>query len=526
MAFVLSRLSYYAAGVTFDARPLQFYVQLIDPELLRTRLLESVFHLHTQPPGFNLLIGCFLKIFGEMHVLAFQVFYLFLGLSIAWMTFRLMTRLGANPNIAAVLAILFSVSPASILYENLLTYEYPIVALMTAAALSLIEWIRTRRGAWLAAFQGSLLALMLIRGTYQPVYYLLIIAALWLAFRPDGRRIALSAAIPLAVVLGLSLKNWMLFGAFNTGSWPGFQAAIMTTYQLSEAQRTRLQQQGLLSPLASVPPIMPFARYQPYVTLPAKRGIPVLDEPVKSTGEVNPNHLAFRQVQQRHLEDAKTVLRHHPEALAKALATAWFTYFLPATDFPFFDRNRPKIAALDRAFNLILHGQWNDTGDRGQLRAILAAGSPASLLLYTGLFLMIGLPGLVLWAGWRVVSGLRSGWLSLGRGFTIGFLVFNIAFVTAVSNLASCYENNRYRFSLDTFYLTLFGLFLTWVQARAALAQSPQRDSQPRPRSAAAHRLATALQWHRSAFHAPVQNADGTDLSPQTPRRPSLHEAR
>ena len=30
-AFVLSRLSYYVAGIDFDARPLQFYVQFIDP---------------------------------------------------------------------------------------------------------------------------------------------------------------------------------------------------------------------------------------------------------------------------------------------------------------------------------------------------------------------------------------------------------------------------------------------------------------------------------------------------------------
>ena len=53
LVFVLSRLSYYSAGIDFDVRPLQFYVQFIDPELLRARLFESLFYLHTQPPGFN-----------------------------------------------------------------------------------------------------------------------------------------------------------------------------------------------------------------------------------------------------------------------------------------------------------------------------------------------------------------------------------------------------------------------------------------------------------------------------------------
>jgi hypothetical protein len=466
MAFVLSRLSYYAAGVEYDARPLQFYVQLIDPELLRTRLTESLFYLHTQPPGFNLLIGVFLKIFAPWHTIAFQGLYLLLGLAIALMCFRLMTRLGARPGVACGLAILFTVSPAAVLYENHLTYEYPIVALMTGAACALIEWIRTRAHRWLAAFQFCLLALMLIRGTYQPIYFLAISFALWMLFKADRKAVAISAAIPLAVVLAISLKNWTLFGTFHTGAWPGFQAAIMTTYQLPAAEREAMQKRGELSPLASVPPIEPFAFYAPHVARPAPTGIAVLDEPAKSTGYVNPNYSAFRQVQQIHLQDAKAVLRHHPEAVAKALATAWFTYFLPASDFPFFEHNRPKIAAFDRAFNLVTAGQWRDSGDRKQLRRLWAEGSPLRLLLHTGLFLMIALPALVAWGCWRVASGLRSGWLSLGRGVTIGFLLFNIVFVTAVSNLASCYENNRYRFSLDTFYLVLAGLFVTWLMER------------------------------------------------------------
>ena len=55
--FAISRAAYYAAGVRFDITPLDKFFQIADPLLLRTRLFETLLYLHTQPPGFNLMIG-------------------------------------------------------------------------------------------------------------------------------------------------------------------------------------------------------------------------------------------------------------------------------------------------------------------------------------------------------------------------------------------------------------------------------------------------------------------------------------
>src|SRR4051812_43825834 len=53
VAFVGARVFYFTwCGLRFDASPLDFYYQFVDPALLRTRLWESVTHLHSQPPGF------------------------------------------------------------------------------------------------------------------------------------------------------------------------------------------------------------------------------------------------------------------------------------------------------------------------------------------------------------------------------------------------------------------------------------------------------------------------------------------
>ncbi len=55
--FLLSRSAAMAAGVRFDASPLGYFLQYLDPHLLRARLGESLWYLHSQPPLFNLLLG-------------------------------------------------------------------------------------------------------------------------------------------------------------------------------------------------------------------------------------------------------------------------------------------------------------------------------------------------------------------------------------------------------------------------------------------------------------------------------------
>lgn len=60
--FVASRLIAHAAGLRFDAATLGGYFQYLDPQLLlRTDLVDAVWHLHVQPPLYNLLLGVALK---------------------------------------------------------------------------------------------------------------------------------------------------------------------------------------------------------------------------------------------------------------------------------------------------------------------------------------------------------------------------------------------------------------------------------------------------------------------------------
>lgn len=461
MVFVVSRIGYYLLGVRFDARPVLHYFQFIDPELLKRRLFESLFYLHTQPPGWNLYTGAVLKVFPIAYPTAFHVTYLLLGLGLCWSMYYLMRIGGVSRWLAFTLAAWFIVSPGVVLFENYLLYEYLVAFLLIGAAAALACFVRDDRTIWAALFFAALFSLVLVRNFFHLVYFGAILAALAYVCRAYRRTVLLCGALPLVMILGLYAKNWLLFGSFSGSTWMGMNVDTITAHQLTGAEARNLVRRGVISPASLLDLGSPIDGYRPYIQTPARTGIPVLDDCVTSSGATNFNCLAFLQVQRIYTRDGLALLKIYPVVYLRSVETAWFTYFLPSGDFPFFDLNRPKIHAIDRFWNLVFFGQFKEASDRKELRRLAAQGAGLSLVLYTGVFLMIGLPALWIWGVYYVISGVRRKTLDRPTAIVIGFLLLNIAYVTAIANLLSSFENNRYRFPLDAFYVVLLGVALT-----------------------------------------------------------------
>lgn len=476
LAFAASRTAYYLAGVRFDTRPIFQFFQFIDPELLKHRLLESLFYLHVQPPGLDLYTGVALKLFPESYGIALHAVYLATGLGICWLTYYLLRACGVRDWIAFLLASAFAISPGVVLFENLMLYEYPVALLLLVLAAAVYCFAITQGGWSLAAIFGAMLVLVLLRNLFHLLYFLAVVAALCFFFRSSRRRIILAALAPLAIVLAIYAKNWILFGSFSTSTWLGMNMDVITAHNLTPEEAQDLLHRGLISPVSLIDAGSPIAAYLPYVSLPARTGIAVLDQEVTSSGATNFNNPIFLAVGRIYMRDGLAIIQHKPVAYLRSLERAWFTYFLPTGDFPFFDLNRPKIYKLDRFVNLAFFGQWRDASDRKGLRALESAGVRFGLLQYTGVFLMIALPSL--WIGslvylWR---GVRSKSVTFPQAVLIGFLLFNITYLTALTNSLSSYENNRYRFPLDSFFLILFGVAL---ERAARSKKEPANDRLP-----------------------------------------------
>jgi hypothetical protein len=463
--FAVSRAAYFLAGVRFDASSLPVAHHFLDPELLRTRLIESLFYLHSQPPLFNLFLGLVLKVSGHHYPAVFAECYEGMGLGLYVALFALMRRVRVSRTAALGLSTLFMLSPSFVLYEHYLFYDLPLTALLTASCLAFYGVLQ-RQTFWRAVWFFTLLLLLcLLRSMYHLAYFTMVAAAVLALRWHSGHRIMAAAAVPLALVVGLYTKNYLLFGEFSASSWAGMNLSGVTVRALPLSERKEMVVEGKLSPLAMVPRLSPLNAYPArYRRVPGFPDIPALREERKTTGADNLNHLAYIAISRQYLRDALYVARHRPDALLVGWLNSWLCYFRSATDFPPLYGNLSKIVPVNVLYDYLLYGKI----PRYQ---VVLAPIPVYYAPYCQprlyVFLLLGLPLLL-------VFGLRLGWrgsvgpLSVGRDqrILVTYVCANIIFVAVVGNSFEVSENHRFRFSTDPLYVVLVGLFAEWLRAR------------------------------------------------------------
>jgi len=384
--------------------------------------------------------------------------YLVAGVAICCLLYYLMRVCRVHSAIAFTLAALFITSPGVVLYENFFLHEYLVVFLLLAAAAALYHFFASQNAVYAAIFFCSILLLFLIRSHFHLIYVLLTFACVWYFAKSKRRAILIAGILPLTLASALCFKNWMLFHSFSSSTWMALNMDVITSHQLTPLEAQALIHAGTISPVSLIDTGAPIAAYAPFVVPPPPTGIPVLDEQVTSTGATNFNNPVFLEIGRYYVRDGLAILRHYPRAYLRSLEKAWFAYFLPTGDFPFFDLNRQKIRRIDRFYNVAFFGQCKDASDRKGLRALQESGNTAGLLLYTGTFLIAGLP--LLWAGgiYYLILGVRRQKLDRATAALLGFLLFNITYLTTIANFLSSFENNRYRFQIDGFFLILLGI--------------------------------------------------------------------
>jgi hypothetical protein len=472
--FAVSRIAYYAAGLRFDDSPIRADWQIIDPVLMRTDLARSLWYLHMQPPGFNAWIGLCVKLFPYRYGTVLWAQQIVMGAIAALCLLELLRWFRVPSLWALALAALFVVSPACVLFEDKATYEYCNLFLVLTAAVALTRFCDTLQKRWSLAFFGSLLLLAMIRNSFHLVYLIAVGGVVWWLF-PKGRKATLVGLVPLlAVTAGLYVKNLILFGQFTPSTWTGMQTGFVTSYQLTAQEADDLVREGLAHPVARISPFSDLREYDAYIRRPARTGIPVLDEDKASTGYANYNNLAYLQVHKLYLANAWKLWRRRPIVTVRALARAWFSYFLPAEDLPYgFRERRAILEPWVRGFDAIVFGQLRHVTDRGELYALLQSKGWAGVVLYTGAFLIVLIPVVTIWCAMQIlVDRYRKRW-TREQLAVLGFMLFTIVFLALLYNTLATSENNRTRFPVDPYFVVLLGVMVFGRRAKYSSATAP-----------------------------------------------------
>ena len=456
--FLTSRCLLHRSGVSMQSLHLEGSWQLIDPELLRQALLESLVYLHSQPPLYNLLIGSLLKLEPDPAAAAALLdgLYAALGLTLVLLLHHLMRRLGVGPKLSFTAAALFTLSPAALLYENYAFYTLP-CAVVLCLTVVLFERTVSAFTPWRAfSFFGAMTLLIYLRSLFQ-IEWFLVLALLCIWLLPGHRTAAVAAAaLPLVLVVGLYAKNAAITGQFATSSWLGMSVAKLTTMQLPPAERVALVEAGKLSPVALRPPFSPPSDYPALLAATPVTGIPVLDRVTESTGGVNFNHASYASISRQYLEDALAVVREQPRVYLASMGRSYLMYFRPSADYPFLEPNRTRIAPLVRVYNFAIAGQPRYTrAPQFELRGHGEIG----YLIIAGLALCVVSGGA---AAARCIRGRRK-----PADAAIVFIWLNVLYVTLLGNALEIDENQRFRFLINPLLVVVLAVIAArWIRTR------------------------------------------------------------
>ncbi len=463
IVFILSRIIFFNSGIRFDSSVLSFAWQYADPELLKHNLLQVIYYFHSQPPLFNLFLGIILKMFPQpsYYTLIFHLVYMVSGLILAISIFLIMIRLGIPAMLSVFLVIVFIISPSAILYENLLFYTYPVTTLLCLSAIFLHRFQAGKKLLDGIIFFILLSSIVFIRNLFHIGWFLLFCITVFLCNRRIGSKVVISFCIPLLLILFLYLKNFYIFGTFNSSSCLGMTLSQSITSLLTEEQRRLLVSQGRISKLSLIMAYSGLEAYKDYLPEIKESNIAILGQRKKSTGANNFNHIAYIDISKRHLKDAICTLFLHPKVYLKSLPRKFFVYFLPSSEFWYFRKNSNygHIQGLNRFYDIIFYGRFfrYNTCRRDKENIVLYY---AKKLIRTSFFLLIGYLVLGFYGLRFILYSLSKKITDMPSFLTILFLFINIIYVTLTSNLLSIFDNQRYRFMIDPFILVLLGLFL------------------------------------------------------------------
>lgn len=480
VTFVLTRLFYFfAVGIRFDAGNVlgrNYQMQSLDYSLLKTNFFQSIYYLHSQPPLFNIIIGAALNLFPANPIFAINLLFVFIGWAFALSLYYLMNWLGVGKKLSFFVMLWFILSPSSVLYENFLYTPYLEAGFLCISAMFLYRFLKNPTVTNGFGFFGILAALVLTRSTFHLFWFVLWLLVAFFFYRRHWRKVMMAAFFPFLIISLLYVKNYYTFGIFTSSSWLGMNLSRVTTLTLGNSERQYLADK--LPPIAWVEPFSNVDLYQKFLPPPAKTNVPVLDEKNKPANKAYPldptnnfNNILYIEASKQQLNTALQIVRLQPRAYIEGVLTSFLIYCWPSNDYPFIKEGDTSNALfyIEKFYNTIFYGQYFTTLSFANYSPIFeithledySLGNYFDLFVtQIGFVILVVIP-LLFFFGFRLI---KRAFVAQPRNLpyllTLSFIWTTIIYVTVTSNFLELGENQRFRFSVDSFWVILLALFI------------------------------------------------------------------
>lgn len=435
--------------------------QLLDINLLRTDLWNSLWQLHATPPLYNLYVAGIVSVFPEdAWASVFTILHFLLGLAIVLMTYNITKKLGVPHWLSFVAALVVLANPILFKFEIIPFYTFALTFLLLLSVNILLRFIEKKQISCLVSFLGVLTVLVLFRNFFHVIFFF-IPAALGFCFLVyKVRKELFGLAVVLSILflgVGLlpSIKNQIEYGVFSSSTWQGMQLFSMT-YFVPQEEIEKLVAENVVTPLALLLRFQnPDIYYEYYNEIP-REGNPALNALYKSAGGGefgNFNNWIYIQTAKEYGDNTFAIISRYPEYFIPRFINSVYIYFGVA-NYRYFDTADEWLVF-----------------DGNILKQTYQAGKyfiqPALLAI---VYLMIV---------WLLLKNLWSAYtekqLYSGNSPVFLYALFLLAYVFGVSNIVELGENYTARLPIDPLIIVLFfyGIALTFPNTKAGSETKP-----------------------------------------------------
>ena len=355
--FAASRALAAACGLTFCSEHAAQIMHFPELELLRDRLLETVWHLHGQPPGPSLVLGALLKLAGDDWPRWAAWLFHGLGALAGLSLLTVLRELGMRARPALAVALGFVLLPSVLVYEHYAFTTLPVAALLLLAAVPLV---RSRGTSAVRAGLFLLVAALVlnVRNVFHLVWWVACLLLVLRTWRGSRRALLLASLLPALVAVAPYAKNALVHGRFEASSWSGFGLARKTYHQDELAVRADEALRGLREPIQAVPVFGSVEEFALVVLVVPPTGVPVLDRPRKANGFVNYHHALVAEASARMREAAWADLQKRPERYVADVLRTVPIFFAPSSEWWPVVAPRAQLGSYATTIDTVLHTPW------------------------------------------------------------------------------------------------------------------------------------------------------------------------
>ncbi|MEI9942615.1 MAG: hypothetical protein WDN26_00170 [Chitinophagaceae bacterium] len=432
--FIISRIALTFFDISLDYTAIFRNWQYLDVYTLQHNLLRGVWYDHTQPPVFNLFLGLVLKLTGSYAPIAFSLIFKLFTLVNTLLLYCILKKTIQHTYIPIILALLYLLSPASIIFENELFYTSFISFWFLLSCYFLLGFREKINWKNSGGFFLCLLVISLTRSMYHIAWQLILSIIVLIYYRKEIGLSKLVAASLIAILLTGSwyVKNYIIFNTFSTSTWAGMNIARNVFHDAPITDSSRIE---------TIEPFSKISAYKSYIPAGYENKYAGLNDrdlllEMKNDSFINEKHVGYIEVSNKYMAAIKQEIKSHPLGYIKNVVQSGITFFAPATRYPTTEYQAKKIKYYDVLYSFNIS---HFASGKQQRRIALTVSAFPKFIIYLLVFFLV------------VRDMIRKRRINILHFFILAIILY----IFFISSFFEHYENMRFRYEAEPLFLVL-----------------------------------------------------------------------